>query len=189
MDWRETWTEVCARFFVGLLAGGGLCLLMIPLLFWPSRRVPRSLFEQLGEPGWTGWLFLVVLLAPALTYALATRVTLKGQPQGNCRSPMYSEEDLDDRAKTGCMGILLPCLLAAYGIYRITHPRKLSRITGTLRNPEELVALGISALGLALVVHAFGFVPYDRVPLLRYIFAAVGVSVFFYGLAWPAGAR
>jgi hypothetical protein len=87
------------------------------------------------------------------------------------------------------MGFLLPLALAAYGVSRIAHPRELNRFTGRWRNPEDVVALGICALGIALCVHAFGFVPYQRIPLVKYLIAAAGAALFIYGLYWPLAGR
>jgi hypothetical protein len=89
----------------------------------------------------------------------------------------------EDRAKTGCMGILLPVAVAAYGVYRITHPRKLSHLFHTPLDPPT-IWIGISALGIALFVHGLGFGPYQRIPGLRYVIALTGVGVFFLGLFW-----
>jgi uncharacterized RDD family membrane protein YckC len=95
VDWRETAAEFGARFLVGLVIGAGLCVLLVPVIFWPSRRTTRSLFEQMG----------------------------------------------------------------------------------------------ICALGIALCVHAFGFVPYQRIPLVKYLIAMAGVALFIYGLFWPMAGR
>lgn len=189
VDWRETATELGARFLVGLVIGAGLCVLLVPVVFWPSRRVPRSLFEQMGEPGWIGWLFLAVLTGTALVWALTSRVSWRDGDILPGFTLTTGGTDLDERVQTGCMGLLLPLALAAYGIYRITHPRKLNRFTGTWRNPEDVVALGICALGIALCVHALGFVPYQRIPLVKYLLAAGGVALFIFGLFWPMAGR
>ncbi len=189
VDWRETATEVGARFLVGLVIGVGLCVLLVPVVFWPSRRVPRSLFEQMGEPGWIGWLFLGVLGGTAFLWALTTRVRLRNASISDSFAFPGTGADLEDRTKTGCMGLLIPLALVAYGVYRITHPWKRSRFTGTWKNPEDVAALGICALGIALCVHALGFVPYERVPLLKWLLAAAGVAVFIYGLFWPMAGR
>ncbi len=180
VNWREAATDLCARFFVGLAVGGGLCVLLVPVIFWPGRRIPRSLFDQIGQPGWIGWLFVVALLVPAIIGALTTRLHLRAS-----ESQLFgSGADVDDRVKTGCMGILLPLALAAYGVHRILYPRKLNRFTGRPVETDDVVSLGICALGMALFAHGWGFVPYTRIPFLKYLVMGLGVVAFVYGLSW-----
>ena len=81
------------------------------------------------------------------------------------------------------MGILLPLAGATYGICYISHPRMQGRF-GRAMDPNAVMGIGIMALGMAVVVHAFGFGPYARVPWLKYVVAAAGVALFLYGLAW-----
>lgn len=92
--------------------------------------------------------------------------------------------DADDRTKTGCLGILLPLAVAAYGAYRIVHPREVNRFTGQPYEGNAVVGLGVSAIGLAVFCHAFGFIPYRRIAGLRWVVAALGVTIFFLGLFW-----
>ncbi len=92
--------------------------------------------------------------------------------------------DSDDRAKTGCMGILLPLALVSFGVYRILRPPHVEYLSHRPADPATRIPAGICALGMALFLHGLGFVPYQRVPGLRYVIAALGVAVFIYGLAW-----
>lgn len=185
IDWPETRAEVAARFFVGLMAGGGLCVALFPVLFWPDKRGRISIHEFLGQPTGIGWMFLAVFLGAGLLAAVTTRVALQNRSSLESAVARLSGSDVDDRVKTGCAGLLLPLVIAAFGYYRITHPRRLNRFTGTPNDPQDVVALGIVALGIAVVVHAFGFVPYHRIPVLKYLLAAAGVVLFVYGLKWP----
>jgi hypothetical protein len=91
--------------------------------------------------------------------------------------------DPDERTKTGCMGILLPMATAAYGAYRIAHPRKVSYLFHTpITSPS--IAVGVCALGIALFVHGLGFVPYERIRFLKYLIATLGIVLFIVGLFW-----
>ena len=47
---------------------------------------------------------------------------------------------------------------------------------------DNAVALGVTALGVCLFVHALGFVPYQRLPVLKWTLVVAGVTVFFLGL-------
>ncbi len=184
INWRETAEHACARFFVGLVFGFGLCVLLVPLLFWPGRRQPRSFWDQLGHPGWVGWIFVAVLAGSALVGLFTTRVTFRYRdPLGEFVAGMSS--DVDDRAKTWGLGILIPLFFAAYGIYTIKHPWEINRITGRMKDPDVVISTGLLALGMAVVAHAFGFVPYERFPILKWVIAATGVAVCIYGLTWP----
>ncbi|MDH7504257.1 MAG: hypothetical protein QHJ82_16290 [Verrucomicrobiota bacterium] len=76
VNWRETFTDMAARFFVGLLAGGGISLFLWPALFWPGTRSGRSILEQLGWSDRGGWILLTVLIGAAVFGALSTRVSI-----------------------------------------------------------------------------------------------------------------
>jgi hypothetical protein len=52
-------------------------------------------------------------------------------------------------------------------------------------DPDVVVSTGFHSLGMAVVAHAFGFVPYERIPILKWLVAAGGVGLFIYGLTWP----
>lgn len=90
---------------------------------------------------------------------------------------------------TDCLGILLPLAANAYALYNFTHPRRGDYLFHRLLNPNTIVAFGIVGLGIALFLHAIGFVPYERVPFLKYVLAAAGVALFIYGLSWPPVVR
>ena|SRR2546423_726739 len=92
--------------------------------------------------------------------------------------------DGDDKVKTGCMGVLLPIVLAAFGVHRIMHPPKVSYLFHTPIDPRTRIPTGIVALGMALVAHGLCFVPYERIRGLKYVIALLGVGVFFLGLSW-----
>jgi hypothetical protein len=184
INWRETMEHACARFFVGLVVGFGLCLLLVPLVFWPGQRQPRSMWDQLGHPGWGSWIFVAALAGSALIGLFTTRVTFRYRdPLGDLVAGMSS--DIDDRAKTWALGILIPLFFAAYGIYTIKHPWEINRITGRMKDPDVVISTGILALGMAVVAHALGFVAYERIPFLKWVIAAAGVGLCFYGLTWP----
>ena len=186
INWRETAEDACARFFVGLVVGFGLCVLLVPLVFWPSRGQPRSFWDQLGHPGWVGWIFVAALAGSALVGLFTTRVTFQYRdPLGELVAEMSSDVDVDDRAKTWALGILIPLFFAAYGIYTIKHPWEVNHITGRMKDPDVVISTGFLALGMAVVAHAFGFVPYERIPILKWLVAAGGVGLFIYGLTWP----
>lgn len=87
----------------------------------------------------------------------------------------------DDKVKTGCMGILIPLACAGFGLYRILHPHEYNRGIGHAYEGAAVVGLGLNALGIAVFVHALGFVPYERIPWLKRLVAAVGVDLFICG--------
>jgi|tagenome__1003787_1003787.scaffolds.fasta_scaffold14693138_1 hypothetical protein len=92
--------------------------------------------------------------------------------------------DSNDRAKTGCLGILLPLALGVFGVHRVLHPPHVDYLFHRPVDPSTRIPVGIFALGLALILHGMGFVPYQRIPGLRYVIAALGVAIFVYGLVW-----
>jgi hypothetical protein len=94
------------------------------------------------------------------------------------------DDELDDHVKTGCMGILIPLAVAAYGIYRMMHSKGVT-YRGQPRPPDDVIGGGIAALGMALFVHGLGFSPYEKVRFLKYVVAGIGIAVFVYGLTWP----
>lgn len=184
VNWRETAEHAVARFFVGLAIGFGLCVLLVPLVFWPSRRQPRSIWDQLGHPGWLGWIFVTALFGSALVGVLTTRVTFQ-HPDVWSDLALSVSGDVDDHAKTWALGIVIPLIFGTYGIYTIKHPWELDRFTGRMKDPDVVITTGLLALSMAVVAHAFGFVPYERIPLLKWLIAAAGVGLFIYGLTWP----
>jgi hypothetical protein len=96
--------------------------------------------------------------------------------------------DNEDRTKTGCMGVLLPLIFGAYAVrWIVTERAGPIRLRDIGRGPttgEAAIALGITTLGLCLFVHAFGFVPYQRIPIVKWLLAAAGVAVFILGILW-----
>lgn len=88
----------------------------------------------------------------------------------------------NDRSRTVWMGILIPLACAAFGLYRIVYPHEYNRGTAQFYEGDAVVGLGINALGIAVVVHALGFVPYQRIPAVKYMVAATGIVLFVYGL-------
>lgn len=179
IDWRETAANMISRFVVGLAVGGVLCLILTPIFVWPDPTTRRSVVEQLG-----GWIFWIIALGPATAGALTTRVVIGGTERSERLFASGEDSKADDRVKTGCMGILVPIAVAAHGIYRIVRPRR-HDLFGRLVDRDFVIGTGIAALGIAVFVHAFGFVPYARFPVLKYTVATGGVAVFLYGLTWP----
>ena len=76
IHWKETLLDMFARFLVGLVLGGLLSFLLVPVIFWPGRRGRPSLYEGLGEPAWIGRLFLVAFLGTAVVMCLRTKARL-----------------------------------------------------------------------------------------------------------------
>ncbi len=68
----EIFSELLARFLVGLVLGGIACIALIPIIFWPGRRTQRAIFNETSDTGWALWLFAGVLLLPAIIGALST---------------------------------------------------------------------------------------------------------------------
>lgn len=77
IDWKETLAELVARAWVGLVVGGVLCLLLIPIVFWPARRGRPSLYDRLGEPGWITYVFIAPVVGAILYQIAATRATVR----------------------------------------------------------------------------------------------------------------
>jgi hypothetical protein len=98
--------------------------------------------------------------------------------------PLFAKRpDDDDRYKTGCVGIILPLLVAVWGI-RIIIRQRVPRGRGApapLVGPEA-VEVGIGVLGVAVLLHAWGFEPYKRHPIIRALLTAAGIALFLKGL-------
>ena len=183
LDWWATFAAMRARFLIGLGVGFGLSLLLVPALVWrnpPSGRAPA---RQFNWPGGSAWPFAAVLLMPAIVGASTTRVRIQKTPQLDSVRLPDAEDGSGERIKSGCMGILLPAVTAAYGLYYLSHRRMLDRF-GRLRDPDVVISIGLCAIGIAIFVHGLGFVPYERVRGLKYFVAACGATVFFLGLIW-----
>ncbi len=99
IDWKETMVDLLARFMVGLVIGLGLCILLVPTLFWAGRTTKQgrgvSLFEYWGEPFWIGWLFLGVLIGPGILWALTTRANVLLPDEKRIRQAESPEEKHD----------------------------------------------------------------------------------------------
>jgi hypothetical protein len=95
------------------------------------------------------------------------------------------DKRLEDRVRTGCLGTLIPLTLGIFGIHEIIHPRKVSYLFHAPADPHASIRIDFCALGLAVITHAFGFVPYQRFQILRYLLGIGGVALFVYGLARP----
>ena len=182
INWRETASDLFARFLVGLVCGAALCVFLFPFLFWPGRTPSVSLFESIGKPAGIGLGFLGIFFGSGLVGALTTRVKHRETDLLDVIHFQSSGVETEERVKTGCIGLLLPLATVAFGYRLISHPNRPNRFTGTPSDPQDMIALGIAALGIALCVHAFGFVPYDRIPVFKYLLALAGVVLFFMGL-------
>jgi hypothetical protein len=120
-----------------------------------------------------------------IAFALTTRAKLRNTASIQVFFPLKEDDDdLRERAKTDCLGLLLPLAVNAYALYNFTHPRRGDYTFHRPLNPDTIVGLGI-----ALLLHAIGFVPYERVPFLKYLLAAAGLALFLYGASWPPGVR
>ncbi len=60
------------RSLVGLVLGGIACVALIPIVFWPSKRNPQPMFNEMSDATWAMWLFAGMLLLPAIIGALST---------------------------------------------------------------------------------------------------------------------
>lgn len=76
IHWKETLLDMFARFLVGLVIGGLLSFLLVPVIFWPGRRRRPSLYEAFGEPAGIGRAFLVAFLGTAVVMCLRTKAHL-----------------------------------------------------------------------------------------------------------------
>jgi hypothetical protein len=88
----------------------------------------------------------------------------------------------DDRYRTGCLGILLPLALVAYALRHIVWHYRHKRHQWRPVSDESIEWRGVGVLAIALFVHALGFVPYKRWPLIRWGLVAGSVILFFYSL-------
>jgi hypothetical protein len=91
VNWSETMVEVAARFFVGLLIAAGICFLLVPTFFWPSRHDPSPAAERgyyQKYPHEVPWIFATVALFILLSWTATTRAVLRGQ-EG--RMPSFEE--------------------------------------------------------------------------------------------------
>ena len=88
----------------------------------------------------------------------------------------------DDKYKTGCVGILMPLALVGYAMMKIVWHHRKDRYKFRYRSAESIEADGITILGMALFVHALGFVPYRRYPIVKWLLLAISIVVIFYGL-------
>lgn len=190
MDCRQTFAEIRARFLWGVRWGVAVCLLLMPVLLCPWPHSRHSLYDQLGNGHWPVQVSVAVILGLGLVFALTTRARLR-EPADVVSLTQSGEigGDLEDRAKTDCLGLLLPLAVNAYAIYQFTHPRRGDYLFHRPMNPDTIVALGIIGMGIALFLHAIGFAPYQRVPFVKYVLASVGVVLFLYGSSWPPTVR
>jgi hypothetical protein len=90
----------------------------------------------------------------------------------------------DDRVKTGCAGIIIPLAAVAYATIWFFSPESVS--TWGIRPIRGRAAMGhgITILGIALFVHALGFVPYRRYRILQIAVILIAIATFFTGLFW-----
>lgn len=90
----------------------------------------------------------------------------------------------DDRAKTGCVGVLLPVAGMIYGGWIMLRKEGFRNYGIRPVRGAEAVDFGISVIGMALFVHALGFVPYRRHPVVRISLIVISIVLFFKGLLW-----
>jgi hypothetical protein len=88
----------------------------------------------------------------------------------------------DNGYKTGCVGILMPLALVAYGLVHIIGHYRRKRYEFWPRSEESIEWEGVAILAMALFVHAVGFVPYKRYPVIRWLLVSISIGVFFYAL-------
>jgi hypothetical protein len=110
-------------------------------------------------------------------------VRLGTAPEADAPWPMRkTTNNGDDRVKTGCAGVLLPLVVAAYGIRTILRQRTTGRWGREPTVGPEAVEFGIAVLGLAVLVHAWGFDAYKRHPVVRGALIMLGVAMFIKGI-------
>lgn len=89
----------------------------------------------------------------------------------------------DDPYKTGCVGIVIPLFFAAaYGIPAIVRKKTWRQLGRPPVVGPEAIEIGIAVLGVALLVHAWGFEPYKRHPIIRGLLTVVGIAMFLKGI-------
>jgi hypothetical protein len=82
VNWSDSLTDVCARFLVGLVIAAGVCFLLVPTFFWPSKnehRIPaaqRGIYQK--KPDAVPPIFIVIAGTIVIGWAATTRVTLRG---------------------------------------------------------------------------------------------------------------
>ena len=98
------------------------------------------------------------------------------------QNPPVQTDDKDDKYRTGCVGILIPLALVLKALHLIIWHYRPKRFRFRYQSPESIEWQGVSVLGMALFVHALGFVPYKRYPIVRWLLVAVSIFIVFYGL-------
>jgi len=88
----------------------------------------------------------------------------------------------DDSYKTGCIGVLVPLVVAAYGIRTIVRQRTTGRWGRSPTVGPEAVEFGIAVIAVALFAHAWGFEPYRRHPFVRWLLTALSIALFLKGV-------
>ena len=76
----------------------------------------------------------------------------------------------------------MPLALVGYALMKIVWHHRNDRYEFRYRSPESIEADGVVMLGMALFVHALGFVPYKRHPVMKWLLVGISIFVFFYGL-------
>ena len=90
----------------------------------------------------------------------------------------------EERAKTGCLGILIPIVVTAYSLRYFITRRSSGRFGATPVEGDAAIGLGVSAVGIAVFVHALGFVPYERILPLKWALVIAGIILFVLGIIW-----
>ena len=155
---------------------------------WPEGR--QSIYQRLGKPKGIAKTAVAFAIGFAGVFAFATRARPVGSEGLEALIPsLASWTDAEDSAKTNVLGIFVPFAISIFEVRHITHPSLTDYLFHRYTDPIGSAGLGIVYFGMALVLHVFAFVPYERVPFLKYVVGFVGIALFFYGAQWAKAAR
>ncbi len=83
---------------------------------------------------------------------------------------------LPERDHYGCVGVILPIIVAALGLRIVINQRAHGKYGSTDIVGESAVCLGLWTIGLAFTFHAWHFGPYKQRPVLRWLLVFIGVG-------------